>query len=227
VTGTKCLALVLLVLPAILIAACDGGGDDVSPAIGPTSTASSAFPSAEPTATAELSVTPESGTPPTELSPTPMETTMPASLSLSSPAFTDGSPIPRRFTCDGTNVSPTLIWEGAPDGTATLALIVDDPDAPGGTFVHWVAYDMDGAPEGGLAEGVSGTSGAPREGRNDFGRAGYGGPCPPSGTHHYRFQLYALDLRLGLGGTPSADQLRLAMEGHVLADTVLVGTYRR
>jgi len=152
---------------------------------------------------------------------------MPAQLSISSPAFAEGTPIPARFTCDGPNVSPTLIWEGAPEGTVSLALIVDDPDAPGRTFVHWVAFDIDGIPDGGLAEGISRTSGAPREGRNDFGKIGYGGPCPPSGTHHYRFQLYALDQRLRLDGTPTADQLRAAMAGHVLAGTVLVGTYRR
>jgi hypothetical protein len=152
---------------------------------------------------------------------------MPTPFSLASPAFSDGSAIPGRFTCDGPNVSPTLTWEGVPEGTAALALIVDDPDAPGRTFVHWVAFDIDGAPAGGLAEGVSGASAAPPEGRNDFGRIGYGGPCPPSGTHHYRFQLYALDRRLALGGTPTADQLRAAMAGHILAETVLVGTYQR
>lgn len=152
---------------------------------------------------------------------------MPTPFGLSSPAFADGAPIPKRFTCDGPDVSPTLIWEGAPDGTASIALIVDDPDAPGRTFVHWVAFDIDGAPDGGLAEGISGSSAAPSEGRNDFGRVGYGGPCPPSGTHHYRFQLFALDRRLGLGGTPTAGQLRSAMTGHILAETVLVGTYRR
>lgn len=152
---------------------------------------------------------------------------MPTPFSVSSPAFADGSPIPRRFTCDGPNISPTLTWEGAPEATASLALIVDDPDAPGGTFVHWVAWDIDGAPAGGLAEAISGSADAPREGRNDFGRIGYGGPCPPSGTHHYRFTLYALDRTLSLGGSTTARQLRAAMAGHVLAEARLVGTYRR
>lgn len=150
-----------------------------------------------------------------------------SAFSLSSPAFTDGSPVPKRYTCDGANVSPTLVWEAAPDGTAALALIVDDPDAPGGTFVHWVAYDIDGTPNGGLAEGISASRDAPPQGSNDFGRIGYGGPCPPSGTHRYRFTLYALDQVLGLRGSPTAAQLRAAMRGHVLGETRLVGTYRR
>jgi len=153
---------------------------------------------------------------------------MTSTFSLTSPAFADGSPIPKRHTCDGADRSPALSWADAPVGTASLALIVDDPDAPRGTFVHWVAFDIDGLPSGGLAEGISRTADAPPEGRNDFGRLGYGGPCPPPGpTHHYRFTLYALDRRLGLGSSPTAAELRAAMSGHVLGQAVLVGTYRR
>ena len=153
---------------------------------------------------------------------------MPIELSLASPAFMDGAPIPKRLTCEGADVSPTLTWEGAPDGTLALALIVDDPDAPSGTFVHWVAYNIDGVPNGGLAEGISRSPDAPPQGRNDFGKIGYGGPCPPSGkTHHYRFVLYALDRTLHFSGSPTAAQLRASMKGHVLAEARLVGTYRR
>ena len=152
---------------------------------------------------------------------------MPTVFSIASPAFADRSPIPKRHTCDGADVSPTLTWEGAPDATTSLALIVDDPDAPGGTFVHWVAFNIDGVPDGGLAEGISRTSLAPREGRNGFGSVGYRGPCPPSGSHHYRFTIYALDRMLALSGTPSAATLRAATQGHVLAQARLVGTYRR
>jgi Raf kinase inhibitor-like YbhB/YbcL family protein len=146
-------------------------------------------------------------------------------FTIESTAFQDGQPIPKRFTCDGANTSPDLMWSGAPDRTGALALIVDDPDARG--FVHWVAYDMTGSASGGLAEGVSSSPDAPPQGLNDFGKVGYGGPCPPSGTHHYRFTLYALDGPLGLTGTPRADDVRRAAEGHVLGQAVLSGTYRR
>lgn len=153
---------------------------------------------------------------------------MPVPFSLASSAFADGSAIPPRFTCSGADVSPALAWNGAPAGTVSLALIVDDPDAPAGTFVHWVAYDIAGAPDGRLAEGVPANASTPRQGRNGFGRIGYGGPCPPPGkVHHYRFTLYALDRTLKLTGAPDAGQLRTAMAGHVLGEVRLIGTYRR
>jgi Raf kinase inhibitor-like YbhB/YbcL family protein len=152
----------------------------------------------------------------------PEGTTM-STLSLSSPVFTQGGAIPRRHTCDGPDVSPPLAWSGEPAGTAALALIVDDPDARG--FVHWVAFDIP-ADRSSLAEDASG-GGVFREGRNDFGRAGWGGPCPPSGTHRYVFELFALDRTLGLSGSPSAADLRRAMGGHVVGSTRLTGTYRR
>lgn len=144
---------------------------------------------------------------------------------LESPAFPEGGAIPRQFTCDGEDVSPPLTWSGAPDETASLALIVDDPDARG--FVHWVVFDLTGSSSGGLAEGISASPDAPPQGRNDFGRIGWSGPCPPSGTHRYQFTLYALDDELGLVGTPSADEVRTAAAGHVLAETALTGTYTR
>ena len=149
----------------------------------------------------------------------------PEPFSLSSAAFENGGPIPRRFTCDGENVSPDLTWTGAPDGTRALVLEVTDPDAR--DFVHWLAYDLTGTPAGGLPVGASTSPGAPPQGMNSFGKLGYGGPCPPSGTHHYRFTLFALDATVKLGGAPRIDALKGAIAGHVLAEVTLTGTYRR
>lgn len=144
---------------------------------------------------------------------------------LTSPAFQAGADIPRKFSCDGDNVSPALEWSDAPDDTAAMALIVDDPDARG--FVHWVVFDMTGSQSGGLAEGISASPDAPPQGVNDFRKVGWGGPCPPSGTHRYRFTLYALDQALGIAETPSADEVRAAMQGHVLGDAELEASYTR
>jgi Raf kinase inhibitor-like YbhB/YbcL family protein len=144
---------------------------------------------------------------------------------LTSPAFEAGAAIPRKFTCDGENVSPPLEWMGAPDDTVALALIVDDPDAR--EFVHWVLFDATGSQSGGLAEGISSSPDAPPQGDNDFRKMGWGGPCPPSGTHRYRFTIYALDQALGLTGTPTADDVRAAMQGHVLGDAELEASYTR
>jgi hypothetical protein len=144
---------------------------------------------------------------------------------LTSPAFEAGAEIPRKFSCDGENVSPPLEWADAPDETAALALIVDDPDAR--DFIHWVLFDATGSQSGGLAEGISASPDAPPQGTNDFRKLGWGGPCPPSGTHRYRFTLYALDQALALTGTPSADDVRAAMQGHVLGDAELEATFTR
>jgi Raf kinase inhibitor-like YbhB/YbcL family protein len=149
----------------------------------------------------------------------------PATFSLASTAFDDGAGIPVRFTCDGEDVSPDLTWSGAPDGTESLAVIVTDPDAR--NFVHWLVYDLTGTPSGGLPAAVSASPDAPPQGTNSFGKTGYGGPCPPSGTHRYAFALYALDRSLELTGAPRIDELRVAMDGHVLAETTLTGTYQR
>lgn len=146
-------------------------------------------------------------------------------LTLSSPDFSEGSSIPRRHTCDGEDVSPALSWEGAPDDTLSLALILDDPDARG--FAHWVLFDVAPGATGALPAGYSASPDAPPQGKNDFGRLGYGGPCPPSGSHRYVFTLYALDTLLGLPGSPRADEVRQAMRGHVLAEARLTGSYRR
>lgn len=155
-------------------------------------------------------------------------------LVLKSDAFDDGGDIPAKYTCEGADVSPGIYWEGVPPGTESLVLIVDDPDAPDPAsprmvWDHWVLYNLPPA-LGGLSEGVSAAElpAGCGEGLNSWGRTGYGGPCPPVGRHRYFHQLYALDTRLPAElGTPMKDDLRLAMEDHVLARAVLVGTYEK
>lgn len=145
-----------------------------------------------------------------------------AQMTLRSAAFEDGGAIPARYTCDGDDVSPPLAWEGVPEGTGGFALLVTDPDAGG--FVHWVLTDIpDDLTE--LPEGQGDAIGAP--GQSSFGRAGWGGPCPPSGEHRYEFRLYALSEPLGVGTGASADTVRAALEGRVLADGQLTGVYAR
>ncbi len=152
-------------------------------------------------------------------------------FSLSSTAFKDGAAIPIKHTCDGADVSPPLAWSSAPAGTRTFALIADDPDAPAGTWVHWVLYNLPGAvsdlPEN-IAKVESLDLGGARQGRNDFRRPGYGGPCPPPGpAHRYFFRLYALDASLTLKAGAQKKDLEAAMEGHVLGSAQLMGTYAR
>jgi Raf kinase inhibitor-like YbhB/YbcL family protein len=152
-------------------------------------------------------------------------------FSLTSPAFADAAAIPVRHTCDGPDVSPPLAWEGAPAGTRVYALIMDDPDAPAGTWVHWVVYNIP-ADTAKLPENVAKVealdlSGA-RQGRNDFHRPGYGGPCPPPGpAHRYFFKLYALDAPLQLRSGVQKHEVEAAMQGHTLGMAQLVGTYGR
>jgi len=145
-------------------------------------------------------------------------------LQLTSPAFTEGGAIPAKFTCTGANVSPALAWSGAPDGVQTFTLIMDDPDAPRGTWVHWVVFDLPGDLSG-LPEGVGQDVGI--QGANSYGRTGYAGPCPPSGTHRYFFKLYALDTALSLRAGASKEDVLRAMDGHILAQAQLMGTYRK
>ncbi len=153
-----------------------------------------------------------------------------AALSVRSDAFGPDEAVPPRFTCDGEDTSPALSWSDAPQDTQSYVLIVDDPDAPGGVFTHWVAYNIPtGA--GSLPEGVEKTE-RPQsgglQGRNDFGDIGYGGPCPPSGpAHRYQFTLYALDGLLDLGPGASKEDVLDAVQGHVLAEAQLVGSYGR
>lgn len=159
-------------------------------------------------------------------------TEAPMHFTMTSDAFEDGGPIPVEHTCDGRNVSPPLAWSGAPDSTGAYALVVDDPDAPRGTFVHWVIYDLPGETSSlpGAVPGderVEGLGGAV-QGKNGFGDLGWGGPCPPPGSpHHYRFRLYALDAPLGLEAGADRDAVEDAMEGHVLGTASLSGTFGR
>ncbi len=150
------------------------------------------------------------------------------SLSLGSPAFASQGAIPGRFTCDGEDVSPPLAWSGAPAGTRSFALIVDDPDAPVGDWVHWVLYDLP-ATATGLPEAVTAKTlpAGAREGLNGWRQPGWRGPCPPSGRHRYFHKLYALDIVLPDLNRPTKAALERAMAGHVLARTELVGTYQR
>jgi Raf kinase inhibitor-like YbhB/YbcL family protein len=153
-----------------------------------------------------------------------------SNFTITSPEFASGKPVPRKYTCDGGDSSPPLRWGEPPAGTRSLALIVDDPDAPGGTWVHWVLYNLPvttrSLPEA-VAQDPNGPDGS-RQGRNSFGRSGYGGPCPPGGsTHHYFFRLYALDTEANPPAEATADQLQSAMDKHILAYAELVGTYSK
>jgi Raf kinase inhibitor-like YbhB/YbcL family protein len=147
-----------------------------------------------------------------------------AEFALDSSAFDNAQPIPSRHSCEGEDVSPPLRWSNVPQGTRSLALVVDDPDAPGAVFTHWIAWGLDPA-AGGLGEGEP----APREGRNDFGRSGYRGPCPPPGhgRHRYVFRLYALDTQPELAAGAAKAELEQAIAAHVLTTAELVGTYER
>ncbi len=150
-------------------------------------------------------------------------------MRVESSAFSDGGKIPRPHTCDGKDLSPPLSWSGVPADAKSLALICDDPDAPGKTWVHWVAFNL--PPRGqGLPEGVparESISGGGTQGTNDFRKLGYGGPCPPSGTHRYLFKLYALDTEVKLTSGARKADLERAMEGHILAQATLTGKYSR
>ena len=150
-------------------------------------------------------------------------------MTLTSTAFDHEAAIPQRFSCDGDDVSPALSWAGVPEGTESFAFIVDDPDAPGGTFVHWVYFnipsDTTELPEG--VPTVDRPSQGGVQGQNNFRRTGYGGPCPPGGTHRYFFNLYALDTTVDLEPGAGKVDLMAAMDGHVLAQAQLMGTYTR
>lgn len=150
-------------------------------------------------------------------------------IKITSSAFQDGGMIPAKYTCDGADVSPPLQWDNVPQGTKSIALICDDPDAPMGTWVHWVLFNLpadtrqlpeDVPPDKTLSTGAS-------QGTSDFGRIGYGGPCPPGGTHRYFFKIYALDSKLDLPAGARKDDLVEAMQGHSLGQGQLIGKYKR
>ena len=153
------------------------------------------------------------------------------SIEVTSSAFTEGARIPKKYTCDGQDISPALKWSGVPQKTKSIALICDDPDAPSGTWVHWVIYSI---PQDltELQEGVVKTNMLPdgtKQGTTDFKRVGYGGPCPPPGhgAHHYYFKVYALDIQVGLKAGATKKDLEKSMKGHILAQGQLIGTYER
>jgi len=171
---------------------------------------------------------PEEAAPPEPEAPSPPEDGEIA-LSLSSSAFEEGGELPGKYSCDEQNVSPPLRWNGTPAGTGSFALIMDDPDAPGRAFTHWVLFNLppdvlelaeDIPKKRELESGVL-------QGKNSMGKAGYFGPCPPGGTHHYRFTIYALDKPLDLAAGVSKERVLEAMEGHILAEAHLIGTYQR
>ena len=145
-------------------------------------------------------------------------------LQLVSPAFKHNEFIPEKYTCDGKDINPPLLIENIPSGTKSMALIVDDPDAPAGTWVHWVVWNI--SPDTKEMKESSVPEGA-QQGVNDFRKHEYGGPCPPSGTHRYFFKLYALDTMLNLGSKAKKSDLEQAMKGHILEKTELVGRFRR
>jgi Raf kinase inhibitor-like YbhB/YbcL family protein len=150
-------------------------------------------------------------------------------IKITSSAFKEGGMIPARYTCDGADISPPLQWEAVPQTTESIALISDDPDAPVGTWVHWVIFNIP-AETTKLDENIPAEkvlkNGA-RHGTNDFGRIGYGGPCPPGGTHRYFFKIYALDTMLDLPAGATKAQLLKEMDGHILAEGRLIGKYKR
>ena len=145
-------------------------------------------------------------------------------MKISSSAFQEGGNIPSKFTCDGTDANPPLRFEGAPAETKSLVLIVDDPDAPSGLFTHWLIWNMDPKTTE-IAESSASSKGM--QGKNDFGKSGYGGPCPPSGTHRYYFKIFALDQELDLPAGSNRKQLDAAMKSHVIAQAELMGRYSR
>jgi len=142
-------------------------------------------------------------------------------MKVRSPEFENGKKVPRKFTCEGDDINPTLIIEGIPAGTKSMALIVDDPDAPMGTWVHWVSFNIP------VVSQIDEDSIPGKQGLNDFGRKNYGGPCPPSGTHRYFFKLYALDNMLDLNEGINKEALEEAVEGHILDKAELIGLYKK
>lgn len=217
------LAMAAMVASAVLLAAC--GSQATEPTAEPPSPQvdSSPQPSlTDPPPPSETAMEP-TRTPTAETGGQKM------ALLLTSSAFEHQGQIPPRFTCDGEDISPPLAWEQAPSGTVAYALIVDDPDAPAGTWDHWVLYNLPGSAVN-LNEGVPPQevldSGA-LHGRNSWRDLGYGGPCPPDGTHRYFFRLYALDSPLDLEAGASKQELLDAMQGHILGQAELMGTYTR
>lgn len=219
--------LALAVVALLVLAAC-GGNYDTSDTNGDP-TASGGVPTSaqdDPTAVQDEPTTAQSD--PTEAPPEETAAPVDAIFEITSTGFDNGQPIPEVFTCDGDDVSPALDWGAAPPGTVSISLLLLDPDAPGGTFTHWVVANI-AADTAGLPEGWDPAS-SPNVvlGRNDFGQETYGGPCPPRGSsHRYEFRIYALDAVVDFDAGGSASDLFDAMDGHILAESLLVGIYTR
>ncbi len=223
------LLIPLILALAVVIAACSPAATPTPAQVetAPTSPIQPATPSpGQPTGTA---TSPPAATFPA--SPAVASPTSPTGkavggdvLNVTSTAFTEGANIPKKYTCDGASVSPPLKWSGAPAQTLSFALIVDDPDAPVGTFTHWVAFDIP-SNQTEISEGAKNVG---RAGQNSAGRNGYIGPCPPSGTHRYIFNVYALDVpALNLNEGAARDEVSNAIKGHILAEGMLMGRYGR
>ncbi len=218
----RVVVLLIAVVPALSSCRVGGDGGASSGQDGPRPTGISTRQAAPSGGTSESTVSSAEGEP----SPSP-ESGSP--FAIGSPAFAPGEPIPAQFSCEGENISPPLEWRAAPAGTVSFAMIADDPDAPGGTWVHWVLYDLP-PDRHTLPAGIPTKDDLPgggRQGANSAGRLGYTGPCPPSGIHRYFFKLYALDTALGLSAGASKAGLQEAMEGHVLGRAEIIGTYAR
>jgi Raf kinase inhibitor-like YbhB/YbcL family protein len=209
----------------LLVACAVFGGIPTSQQSGEPEAASTVEPT-EPPAPATETPVPSPMPTPTEAAPEPTEPPLP--FELISTAFEQGEPVPAKYSCKGEDISPSLAWGDPPDGTQSLALIMDDPDAPGGTWVHWIVFnipaDVRELPEA-MPAGMKFGDVAVTFGRNSWGRSDYGGPCPPSGTHRYFFKLYALDTNLPSDETMKQNQVLAAMDGHILAETELMGTF--
>jgi hypothetical protein len=216
--------LFVFCLGILLLAACSAPKEGDAPvATEPAEAPAVEETPAQPTMPPEPTAAPAD----TEAPPAPAEAQTP--FEITSIIIGHEQPIPAYHTCDGDDLSPPLDWNDPPEGTQSFVLIMDDPDAPGGTWVHWVLYNIPAearnlqanvSPEAQLPDGST-------HGINSWGRLGYGGPCPPSGTHRYFFKLYALDTTLSLGENADKTQLLAAMEGHVLAEAELMGTFSR
>lgn len=146
-------------------------------------------------------------------------------FTISSPEFAQNQTIPMKFTCEGANVAPTLIWEGFPEETKSFALIMDDPDAPGGTWVHWVLFNIPATTK--HLNSQNSTPDGAVNGTNSWGKKSYGGPCPPTGQHHYLFKIYALDTKLALTSKATKEEVEVAMKEHILAKAELIGVYKK
>ena len=214
--------LVPLLLSVFLLVSC-GSAETPEPAVAPPIEEAPVQPTqpAQPTESLKLP------TAPATTEPLLFPTNEPTAFALNSIFIVQEQPIPINHTCDGEDLSPPLDWNQPPAGTQSFALIMDDPDAPGGTWVHWVLFNIPGdarsllgnlPPDAQLSDGSI-------QGVNSFGRNDYGGPCPPSGTHRYFFKLYALDTTLNLDESAGKEEVLAAMEGHVLAQSELMGTY--